>query len=489
MLCDDTLLNVFLHFLDGSPQFWPSLVHVSQRWREIIFTSPLGLDLRLHCTYGTPVLKTLDYWPPFPLVVNYGGSPMLDPPSPEDEDNIMAALKQSGRVRSISLTVTNSLLERFSAISEPFLALENLTLMSRNNTHRTLPASFRWGLHLRSLHFTRIASPSLPQLLLPSQDIVDLKLHEIPSVGYFPPTAFANALSGMTQLRKLSLHFLSLPPRRNLLHLPPPLGDRIILPGLTCLKYRGTSKYLDSLVARIDAPALRDIDITFFSQPTMDTWQLGRFIDRIEILNTNSRANIRVSKDLISICFTEPGAPTRLELQVSCKQLDWQLSSMAQICDQFSPFLLCVEDLSIETTNPTTGPDDVDGAQWPELIHPFGTAKDFRVAGELAPAILHALCQAERENTTMLPALRDLCVPDLRSAYGHLWEAASSFITSRWPPSNEDASLPTTIFPVVCRNEEMIGIRRQYFCGLCNSSFSERQGLSWHNSDNHQYTP
>jgi hypothetical protein len=72
-------------------------------------TSPLGLDLRLYCTYGTPVLKTLDCWPPFPLVVNYGGSPMLDPPAPEDDGNIMAALKQSGRVSSISLTVTNSL--------------------------------------------------------------------------------------------------------------------------------------------------------------------------------------------------------------------------------------------------------------------------------------------------------------------------------------------------------------------------------------------
>ncbi len=411
---------------------------------------------------------------------------MLDPPAPEDEDNIMAALKQSDRVSSISLTVTSSLLEQLSTISEPFSELENLILLSRDNMQLTLPGAFRWGPRLRSLHSTRIAFPSFLQLLSLSQDIVDLQLHEIPNVGYFSPEAFANALSGMTQLRKLSLHFLSLPSRRNYLSLPPPSGERVVLPVLTCLKYRGTTKYLDSLVARIDAPGLGDIDITFFSQPTMDASQLGRFIDRIEIIKPNSRANIRSSKHAISICFTQPGAPTRLELRISCEQLDWQLSSMAQICDQFSPFLLRAEDLGIETTKlttePSTGQDDMDSEQWLELISSFGGAKDFRVAGdsELAAAILRALCQADGEHTAMLPALRDICVPELRSAYGPLWEAAKSFIASRWPSdSYVHVSPPSTIFPVLLRSE------RQYFCTFCNYVFVKRQGLSRHNSDKH----
>jgi hypothetical protein len=33
--------------------------------------------------------------------------------------------------------------------------------------------------------------------------------------------------------------------------------------------------YLDSLVARMDAPHLGDIDITFFAQPTIDASHLG----------------------------------------------------------------------------------------------------------------------------------------------------------------------------------------------------------------------
>ena len=127
----------------------------------------------------------------------------------------------TSRVRSISLTVTNSLLEKLSAISEPFLELKELALISQDNVALTLPGTIRWGPRFCTLHSTRIGIPSFPQLLLPSHDLVNLRLHEIPRAGYFSPDAFANALSEMTQLRTLSLHFLSLPPRRTYLGLSP----------------------------------------------------------------------------------------------------------------------------------------------------------------------------------------------------------------------------------------------------------------------------
>ncbi|KAH8994824.1 hypothetical protein EDB92DRAFT_228176 [Lactarius akahatsu] len=289
ILSDDVLLNIFQHHLHASPRCWPKLARVCRSWRQIIFTSPLGLRLRLYCTYRTPVLKHLDCWPPFPLVVDCVGSPMHRPPTPEDEDNVMAALEQSDRVCSIGLAVSNSLLKKLSTISEPFLELEELVLLSGSNVQLTLPSTFWWGHRLRTLRSTRIAIPSLPLLLSPSQDLVDLQLHEVPRVGYVSPEAFANALCGMTRLETLSLHFLSFPPRRNYFSLPPPPGDRVVLPALTCFKYRGISKFLDSLVARIDAPHLGNIDITFFNQPTLDASQLGLFVDRIEARSSSLR--------------------------------------------------------------------------------------------------------------------------------------------------------------------------------------------------------
>ena len=78
------------------------------------------LNLRLYFTPGAPVLRVLEDWPVLPIVLQYGGLLNLDPPAPEEDINIVAALKQSGRVSSIRLTATSSLLEKFSAISEPF---------------------------------------------------------------------------------------------------------------------------------------------------------------------------------------------------------------------------------------------------------------------------------------------------------------------------------------------------------------------------------
>jgi hypothetical protein len=217
----------------------------------------------------------------------------------------------------------------------------------------TLPSTFRWGPRLRTLHSTRIAFPSFPQLLSPCHDLVDLQLHEIPSAGYFPPEAFANALSGMTQLRSLTLHLLSFPRRRSYLSLPPPPGERIVLPALTTSNIEEpastwTALWLESthLISGIS-------DITFFSQPTMDASQLGRFIERIEMQSRSVKRTLKPPRMPFPSPLPTPSGSTPLRLQISCEQLDWQLSCMAQVCDQFSPFLFRVNNLGINTTQPS----------------------------------------------------------------------------------------------------------------------------------------
>ena len=457
VLPDDILFNVFHCYLSVTPQLWPTLAWVCQRWRHTIFTSPLGLNLRLHCTYGTPVSKTLDCWPVLPIAVQYGGSPNLDPPAPEDDDNIIAALKQSSRVRSISLTLVSSLLEKFSVISEPFLDLEELALLSQDNVQLTLPSTFRWGSRLRTLHSTRVAIPLFPQLLSPCHNLADLQLHEIPSIGYFSPEAFANALSMMTQLRSISLHFLSFPRRRSYLALPPMAGERIVLPTLTRLKYRGSSKYLDCFVSRVDAPILDNIDITFFYQPTMDASQLGRFIERTELQTSLDQADVVTSADDILITFTNSRASTtHLRLQISCKHLDWQSSCMAQICHQFSSFLSGVNDLGIFSAQSFSEYDDGD-ENWLEIVLPFGDVEEFHVAGGLATSILRALYSADEDNATALPALRNICVEDPVAMDDSLWDAL-------W--SQPRFSSNSVELQIVCRH--------------CNTSFTQLREFKTH---------
>jgi hypothetical protein len=447
MLSDNILLDIFHHSLHASPQIWHTLTQVCQKWRQIIFGSPVGLRLRLHCTYGTPVLKTLGYWPPFPLVLNYGVPPFRLPgairfstipegavrlPTPEDEDNIMAALQHTDRVRSISSTVSSSLLNKLSTISKPFLELEDLVLLSKDKLQFTPPSPFWWGDRLRTLESTRVAFPSLPQLLLPSQSLVDITLDEIPSAGYFSPEAFANALCGMNQLQTLALHFLSYPPRRNYLSLPPSPGDRVVLPVLTHFKYRGVSKYLDTLIARIDAPRLEGIAITFFSQPTLEASQLDSFINRIESWRPPSEADIASSLGTISITFTTRDVYRRLQLEVSCEQFDWQLSSISQICDRFSPSLFGVEKLGIVTAGRTKAPDDMDDEQWLRLLRVFDGAKDICVTNELAADILGVLRLADEGPKIMLPALQNILIQQWPvSPIEPFWDSVESFITQR----------------------------------------------------------
>ena len=474
MLSEDILLNVFRQYLYATPLIWPMLAWVCQIWRQIVFASPLSLNLRLYCTHGTPILKSLDCWPAIPIIVNYGGVPNLDSPSPEDDDNIIAALKQSSRIGSISLTVTDSLLEKLVAISEPFTQLEDIVLFSQDNLQLTFPSSFHLGPRLRTVHLIRIAIPSFPQLLSSSQFLVDIQLHEIPITGYFSPEAFATSLSVTTQIRSLSLRFRSLPPLRNDLALPPPPSERVVLPALTFLEYRGTSTYLDNLVARIDAPLLGEINIIFFFQPTMDASQLGRFIERVEMQSSLIQADVETSAHAISISFTDSNASIPLRIQISCKQLDWQLSCMAQVCDQMSLYLSHVNNVGIITARPLGEQDNGNdlGEQWLDLVcsFKFVLAKSFWVAGEFTADILCALHPANEGNTTMLPSLRHLRVQELIEMGGPSWASVQSFITSRWISGRPvEVNAPS------------------YKCRICHGSFEEQQELNLHLRDKYGY--
>ncbi|KAI9465383.1 hypothetical protein BJY52DRAFT_1243645 [Lactarius psammicola] len=205
----------------------------------------------------------------------------------------------------------------------------------------------------------------------------------------------------------------------------------------------------------------------------MDASQLGQLIDRLEMLSSHRRADILTSERAISISFTQPNAPTRLELRISCEQLDWQLSSMTQICNHFSSSLFLVEVLGIKTTQSPSRQDDVGGEQWLELVRAFGGAKDFRVAGvhSRMTNILRGLHPADGGHTTdtiVLPALRNLRIQKRTPIVGPLWDAAQSFITSR-----QLSRRPVVMYV------------SGFLCHICNTNFTLRHELKRHLVEEH----
>jgi hypothetical protein len=413
MLSDELLLDVFHYYLGASPRFWSRLVHICRKWRRIVFASQQALGLRLFCTHGTPVVKTLDCWSALPIVVEYGGFPALYPPAPEDEDNILVALKRSDRVSSIHLTVTASLLEKLSPIEEPFSKLEDLVLLYQGSMMPRLSRTFRWDPSLRGLHSTRIGFPG-PLQRLSSMDLVDIQLHNMVKAAYLSPDALVNTLSQMTQLRSLSLHFL---PTASSIDVSPPASEEpVVLPSLIRLNFRGMAGFLEGLVVSTYAPRLRDIEVAFFDELIFDVPKLSKFIDQIEMQKSHRQADIVFSEGSASISLTQPTL-TYLKLQLLCESLTQQLFSVAQICKRLSTFMDFVEDLRIKGTRISSKQDNADCEKWAKLAHSFRGAKSLHIAGSQPGP--H--CSPLREAVVSLMVSRRLTGSLIDVQYERLW--------------------------------------------------------------------
>ena len=402
-------------------------MHTCRKWRHIVFESQRALHLRLFCTHGTRVQKILGCWPALPIVVQYGGLPTLSPPTAEDEENIMVALKQSDRVISISLTITTSLLKKLSTIEGAFSELQDLVLRSRDGVALTMPSAFRWGQRLRHLYSTGIAFPvHLQSLYLGSStNLIDLQLLDAFPPWKFPLEMLMKVLSKLGQLRSFSLHFRSTDHR----YLISPTTEIIFLPVLTRLNYRGNMAYLKGIVTSIDAPFLEDIEITSFDNPTVAHSELNEFVGWYK----SRRGVFFSSKPTISIAVTQLGTPMQFNLQLLRKSSRMQISSLAQFCLDSSPSLFNDEgDLYIITARLSVQMNSSHSREFLELLNQVTGKKSFQLDMNRLLNVVHTLqppeTQSRHEN--MLPALHKLYVPHPGPHRAVLREAVVSFMVS-----------------------------------------------------------
>jgi len=291
---------------------------------------------------------------------------------------------------------------------------------------------------LRTLVLIGVPSPSIPKLLLSANALVTLFLWRIPDSGYFSPDAIATALAMMTRLESLHLQF-QFPQSRpdpESRSLPPP--TRFVLRALTQLAFNGVYEYLEDLLARIDPPRLYHLDVMFFKALNFDVPQLHRLIGHAEEFKTFYRADVSIYDHSIQLRLhpntVEVDHRRRLELQIDCRELENQLSSLAGVCSSSWPLISALEELQIrEDDSPLSShwEDDMENTQWLELLDPFTALKDLYLTHGIAQRLCGALQELSGERTTeVLPALRHLFVRGF-SSLEPVHEVMKSFITAR----------------------------------------------------------
>ena len=447
MLSEDTLLEIFDFYRLGTmkqsrehPWEWHRLAHVCRKWRHVISMSPRRLDLHILCEYGAPVEGILRSWPTLPLVVRFNARLPKHMPG-----NVAVALCYPNRLRAIYLEVTSSMTGLIvEAIQKPCEALESIQITVRDAHGPSILVrnAFLGGSapRLREIKLDGIAFPfsAIQQVLLSTNNLVELHLSKIPDDVYFTPEDLVTGLSTSVQLERLTVGFHS-PASRPPPSMTRPPPHRTTLPTLRSLYFYGATEYLEELLVRMDSHALCKIFITLFNDIVSEIPQFCDFMSRQNMLRSPTLATVTFSSEFVTVSFfleANPGNVLYYSLRSSCIPLDWKLSFLTEITSQLSPLLSSVHELTIATDSRhevLTGEKDVDSesTQWLELFQAFTQVTKVTVwenqEKQLLPGIMQALVMGDMA-TGVLPELTTL---HLYGSTPSVAKAAELFVTTR----------------------------------------------------------
>ena len=429
-LDDDSILHVFYLYRpffedkdniedwNYNARWWYGLVHVCRRWRNILFGSAIYLGLSLLCTYGTPVADMLALSPPLPLLIGYFG--YYRGLTSEDEEGIILALKQHGRVRRIRLHRVVSIMQRLSLVmDEEFPILEYLHI-TRPNPHDDNMTILRFPESLQApcLRYLELQGCALPigsRLLTTATGLVTLHLNMIHPSTYFHPNILPQWISLMPHLETLifRLELIILHPdiERRLTHTS--IIAPITLPNLHCFEFQGFSAYLEALVYRITAPRLEQLSINISTMLTSSIPRLLQF--------TNTAENLRFDYARVSFFskFVEvavnPYGETDVDvllIMVNCWNFDGQVSSMAKISDSLGQIFSTVGHLSLQCQGHSSSSGEYDEAErteWRKLLTPFSNVKTLQIQKALIKGLSRCLQLEDGElPLELLPELHEL---------------------------------------------------------------------------------
>jgi hypothetical protein len=154
----------------------------------------------------------------------------------------------------------------------------------------------------------------------------------------------------LSKLEILSLTFRSPQSRPDWRSPGPTPPERPILPALHRFYFIGVTEYLEDLVFHIDAPQLKDLRITFFNQIDFDFPRIAQFINRTLTLRPLDEAHVEFYDTAACIrllSLTSKSSFFGLQINISCREPDWQLCSIEQVCNSPLDPLSTVEGLYI----------------------------------------------------------------------------------------------------------------------------------------------
>jgi hypothetical protein len=185
-------------------------------------------------------------------------------------------------------------------------------------------------------------------------------------------------------------------------------------------RFKGVNEYLEDLVARIDAPRLNGLDVTFFNQIDFDTPLLAQFISRTPTFKAPNETSVFFHESAVRVTLLSPTAISEgsegPNIAISCRESDWQLSSLAQVCASSVPLLSTVEKLYIQSV-PWPGPwnNGIENILWLEFLRSFTALKILHIDGELT-SITSTLQELGRRMTEVLPTLQNINISRMTSS-------------------------------------------------------------------------
>ncbi|KAN0132131.1 hypothetical protein V8E53_010050 [Lactarius tabidus] len=478
-LNDDVLLYIFdwyrLYKTTGDDQawdlecWWYEPIRVCRKWRHLILESPTRLDLHLVCTYSIPVEAMLSHSPPLPLIIYYPAIP--GEIGATDEESAILALQQHERVRRFHVVApTTVLCNLIKAMDCEFPMLERLSLHLSTESQEglVLPEKLRAPL-LCHLTLSNISLPIQSQLLRRAENLITLRLWNVPASSKIHPAHLVAQLLGMPRLEILMVQFYTPTPDRRFES--PAQPTPITLPSLKVLTFRGGSTYLEGILSRINAPLLSTLNVEFFNQLTFNLSRMLQFVRRTGEFRFSS---VEMQFDNASVSVMADPHLERADsypffVKVRCQPLGQQASCASQICHALEPVLARVEHLTLGFHKNGTVPwqDEIDVEMWHGLLRTFANAETLQLSGDFVGELFQSLQLDEGVlPLDLLPKLRVL-VPSTpaqptpleeglpvgwelrRHPHGRAFYVDHNTRTTTWtrPPCLTSAFIPTPAAP------------------------------------------